>query len=98
MRGQKVIVRAAGNKPLVRLVWESDKEKVYIGSDESYKRLSSLPEGVYLPTCFPIGFPRDCVFCYDEGEFGRFLLALKKDSSAWNSLKVWSEDRKAKSN
>jgi len=92
MIGEKVIVRAFGNEPLVRRVWEVTRDKVYICSDESFERIKA--EG-YQPDCFPIGFPPENVFRYDEDLFD-YLTKNYKTPSAWDRLTVWHGDKNAK--
>ena len=65
MRGEYVIVRAYGGELLVRKLWDSSPRKVYVCSDESYKRLLGISGDNFPPDCFPIGFPREDVFVFD---------------------------------
>ncbi len=89
-KGQKVIVRSAGDEPLVRLVWDYDPKAVYICSDESFRILSNVKGENYPGDCFPIGFPREYVFQFDAKAF-EDLKKTYKHSSAWKGLKQWTE-------
>jgi hypothetical protein len=60
MKGDIVIVRSFGDKPLVRRVWEVTSEIVFICSEENYNVLSSGKEGL-----LPVGFPREYVYRYN---------------------------------
>ena len=60
MKGDKVIVRAFRNKPLVRRVWEVTSDVIFICSEENYNALSSGNEGL-----LPVGFPREDVYRYN---------------------------------
>jgi hypothetical protein len=60
MKGDTVIVRSFGDKPLVRRVWEVTSEIVFICSEENYNVLSSGKEGL-----LPVGFPREYVYRYN---------------------------------
>jgi hypothetical protein len=60
MKGEKVIVRSYGNKPLVRRVWEVTPKVVFICSEENYQALSNGKDGL-----LPVGFPREYVYRYN---------------------------------
>lgn len=60
MRGDKVIVRSFGDRPLVRRVWAADEEGVYISAEGEYQKLSRGEEALS-----PVGFPREDVFRFD---------------------------------
>lgn len=62
MRGQKVVVRADGGIALVRRVWETDQNAVYVTDDAIF---ACLERGEEAP--FPIGFPKTDVFRYEPG-------------------------------
>lgn len=83
MKGDMVIVRAFGGKPLVRRVWGSEANIVYIVSESSYQKLMAHQDAV-----LPIGFPRADVFQYDEK-----LLAIVqrgfKNPLTWDRLSHW---------
>lgn len=93
VRGAKVVVRAFGDRPLVRRVWEITDRKVYICNEKVYQELA---RGEYTPFS-PVGFPWNDVFCYDE-EVAKLVPAEAeddysqsswKDSTFWLALKHW---------
>lgn len=51
MKNEIVIVRALGNKPLIRKVWGTDKNVVYVINENK-------------PEITPIGVPKEDVFIY----------------------------------
>jgi hypothetical protein len=59
MKGDFVIVRALDNVPLVRQVWESDRNVVQISAPEQFMLLSEGKDGL-----MPVGFKRKNVFRY----------------------------------
>ena len=63
MRGNQVIVRAFGNRVLVRRVWDADEGAIYITNDEGLEKLENGDPGA----AWPIGFPMEDVFRYDPG-------------------------------
>ncbi len=77
MRGEMVLVRAFGDVPLVRRVWEAGESTVYITDDEQLgKHIAGL---CMLP---PIGFPREDVF--------RFSPDIHLDSNVkWEEMQRW---------
>lgn len=60
MRGERVIVRSFGDRPLVRRVWAADEHSVYISAEGEYQKLSRGEEAL-----LPVGFPREDVFRFD---------------------------------
>lgn len=82
MRGDLVIARALGNKPIVRRVWDFNTEKVYICTEEKFGRLMKDPDERY-----PMGFPRQDVFCYDSALYEQ----LERNPSVWQRLTLWRE-------
>ena len=62
MRGEKVLVRAYGDRPLVRVIWDWDprEDVVYITDEDGLVKLLSGDDGP-----LPIGFHRDDVFLFD---------------------------------
>jgi len=60
MKGDKVIVRTFGNKPVVCRVWESDSEIVAVCSPQNFDTLVKGEEGLW-----PVGFPRKDVYLYN---------------------------------
>lgn len=84
MRGERVIVRAFGNQPLARIVWEISENTVFITNDEQFKRLMEGAEDALMP----IGFPSEDVFEYDS----TWIASLKKEGESrpnWNKLRPW---------
>jgi hypothetical protein len=66
---ERVIVRADGNIPLVRRVWQADARMVYVTDDANIRNLDAGQDGPLA-----IGFPREDVFRYDveaERRIGR---------------------------
>ena len=61
IRGEMVLVRTFGDRPVVRRVWDSAKGLIYICSD---KQFDMMANGEDSPP--PIGFPANDVYCYDE--------------------------------
>lgn len=76
MRGDKVIVRSYGNKPLVRRVWEVTPDAIFICSEENYKTLIRGEDGL-----LPVGFPREFVYRYNSN--------VNVKSIAWDKLTVY---------
>lgn len=60
MRGELVIVRAFGNQPLLRRLWEIDNYAAYITDDKQYQLLCNGNNALE-----PIGFPIEDVYKYD---------------------------------
>jgi hypothetical protein len=86
MHGEKVIVRAFGGEPLVRLTWEMYPAVVYICNDEGYQKLLASEEWM------PVGFPREDVFHYDSELIGRLMEKWQDDPSIWQHLKPWQDE------
>jgi hypothetical protein len=61
MKGELVIVRSYGGKPLVRRLWDERETVIYITNDEQFQLLLEGKGGLE-----PIGFPREDVFKYDD--------------------------------
>ncbi len=70
MRGKKIIVRAWGDRPLVRVVWDVCGSSVLV-TDE--RGLESLQAGT--EASMPIGFPFSDVFEYEDNEASKVLEA-----------------------
>lgn len=79
MRGDKVIVRAYGDEPLVRVVWDVLPGAVLITNEDQFPLLEAKQPGIA-----PLGFPSECVFCYDEARWHSF----QKRPHAWNWTKL----------
>lgn len=78
MRGKLVIVRAYGDKPLARRVWDLGPGVVYIHDEEQFQR--HLDGDECLP---PVGFPIEDVFEYDAAWMS------SNDNRDWSCLKPW---------
>lgn len=83
MRGDKVIVRSFGGRPLVRRVWAADEHGVYISAEGEYQKLSRGEEALS-----PVGFPREDVFRFDPE-----IAAVAEHDGAtlmdWGGLDHW---------
>lgn len=77
MKGDKVIVRTFGNKPVVCQVWEADLEIVAVCSPQNYEALSRGEEGLW-----PVGFPREDVYRYNP-------MVDLKSHIAWDKLTAY---------
>ena len=84
MKGDLVIARSFGQEPIVRRVWDSTPDIVYICPDERYILLNEGAANLQ-----PVGFPRQDIFEYEES----VLKELTTDPSAWNRLNKWEGDR-----
>lgn len=82
MRGDLVIVRAYGNVPLIRRVWDENDCTVYIINDEQLQLLMKGKEALE-----PVGFPREDVFKYNP-ELAASMDQLYKDGKwDWDKLR-----------
>lgn len=88
MRGDLVVVKEFGGRPLIRRVWDSNDEVVYVCSEERYNFLLSGEDDRY-----PIGFPREYVFGYDQSIVGTLSSLWQVDPNIWNSLELWDMDK-----
>lgn len=79
MRGDTVIVRAFRGVPLVRRVWETTPQAIYICSEERFQRLWR-GEREWPAT----GFPREDVFQYDVPLFTELEANWQGDPSVWD--------------
>ena len=86
MKGDYVIAKAFGGRPLTRRVWEATSETVYICTDERYGELLDGKEN-----CHPIGFPREYVFEYDSGMASELESQWRLTPELWDNLAVWNE-------
>lgn len=84
MRGELVIVRAYGNEPLVRRVWETTLEAVYIATEENYQRLLVRHQDAMNAA----GFHREDVFVY-EPDTAEKVLTDWENKRWWDSLTQW---------
>jgi hypothetical protein len=82
MRGEKIIVRAWGDRPLVRVVWDICDQTVLVTNEEG---LVLLENGAEAP--MPIGFRFCDVFIYDEDRVEKIMKAyVTGDQLKWESL------------
>lgn len=81
MRGDFVIVRAFGDIPLIRRLWDEDNNGVYITNDEQFQLLIDGKEALE-----PIGFPREDVFKYDPELASTIDRLVKSKKWDWNKL------------
>jgi hypothetical protein len=79
MKGDYVIVRAYGDEPLVRRVWDVTDTAVYVCGDERY---TSLIEGT--TDLVPIGFPKSHVYVWNPE-----ILQQGKSNKLWDLLKPY---------
>lgn len=84
MRGEIVIVRAFKGRPLVRRIWDSNQEVVFITDDENFRLLSMGEEAP-----MPVGFHYEDVFEY-RPEIAESLEELyEKGKVDWSALQRW---------
>ncbi len=77
MKGDRVIVRADGDVPLVRRVWGADDRAVYVTDEATLAKLAAGAEGPLA-----IGFPREDVFRYEPEAAAR----IGRGPWEWSSL------------
>ncbi len=87
MRGEKVFVRDAWDRPLVRRVWDSTRTVVYICNEERYRKLVMDYESV-MP---PIGFPIENVYLYDPALESVLMETYESDPNVWDQLTPYGE-------
>jgi len=83
MRGELVVLRAVGNKPLVRRVWAVTEDAVLICDEQNYKTLSEGGEGLW-----PVGFKRKDVFRLTP-EIKSTLNSEPSCDFDWSTLTIW---------
>jgi hypothetical protein len=83
MRGDKVLVKAYGDRPLERAVWEVGNGKVYISRPE-------LIELCERREAWPIGFPKEDVFLFDDSLYRRLESAARRKDKR-QLAGIWSE-------
>jgi hypothetical protein len=83
MKGDIVIVRAFGNVPLVRRVWDEDSRGVYVTDDERFERLTAGDPEILPPLA---GFPREDVFKYDSKPAVSIDNPERNERWDWNRL------------
>jgi hypothetical protein len=79
MRGETVIVRAFGGKPLIKKVWSLGARVIYLIDAEELEKLLAGREALS-----PIGFPKEDVFRYDPE------LARDLEGVVWSELSNWT--------
>jgi hypothetical protein len=79
MRGDVVMVRTFGGKPLKRRVWEVAEGVAYLANDKQYERLAAGK-----PAFGPIGFPLEDVFGSTAQDLSESL--NWSDAIPWQSL------------
>jgi hypothetical protein len=87
MRGEKVIIRAFRDVPLIGIVWRTEDQAVLICSEANFQRLINDEEGLW-----PVGFPRSDVFRYDAVQADMLIKGLENDPAWWEKLSPWSEE------
>ena len=78
MRGEIVLVRAFGGKPLKRRVWDVGAGVVYITNDEQFQNLITGRRSIK-----PVGFPPEDVFKDSDDEMP------ETGSVDWSRLVPW---------
>ena len=84
MQGEKVIVRALGDQPLVRRIWTASEKAVYICSEENYRLLIKGQLGLW-----PVGFPPEDVYQYDPQVESLLGGATEFEQALWERLIPW---------
>jgi hypothetical protein len=84
MRGDKVIVRSFGDRPLVRRVWSANEHGVYISAEQEFEKLTRGEEALS-----PVGFPREDVFEFDPEVAATAERANGPDQFDWGRLNLW---------
>jgi hypothetical protein len=87
IRGDIVIVQEQGGSPLVRRVWDANDQAVFVCSEERYNDLLNEKDNRY-----PMGFPREYVFEYDESVLGTLGSLWQVTPSVWGNLHLWDKD------
>lgn len=87
MRGDKVIVRALRDEPLVRRVWDVNEKAVFICSEENFRLLTKGQMGLW-----PVGFFREDVFRYDASMVHGTNGQIEPDPTLWERLIPWQEE------
>ena len=81
MRGDFVIVRAFGNIPLIRRLWDEGDYLIYITNDEQFQLLTDGKKALE-----PIGFPRKDIFKYDPELASSMDRLVKSGKWDWSKL------------
>ena len=83
VRGEKIIVRAYGNRPLVRVIWDVCGDSVLVTNEHG---ITSLEAGNGGP--MPIGFPFSDVFVYEEDDAEKIMgVYASGGSPQWRALR-----------
>lgn len=90
MRGEKVIVRTLGGRPVVGMIWEADESTVYVTDKANLHRLLVGEEAA-----LPIGFPREDVFEYNADKARAIEQPRRTDKWDWESLRPWKVKTRA---
>jgi hypothetical protein len=85
-RGDLVVVRAYGAKPLIRRVWEVTEQAVYISDEKNYQLLADGLNGLE-----PVGNLRKYVFIYDPATFPAETEGIPQDEAFWAQLQKYEE-------
>lgn len=85
MKGEKVIVRAFGNRPLLRRVWTTTEKAVFITNEEQFQLLVAG-----LPAIEPLGFPRKDVFKYNSKLAISMERLFIEGKWVWDKLIPWT--------
>jgi hypothetical protein len=83
-RGDLIVVRAYGDKPLIRRVWEVTDRAVYIHSEENYHKRKA---GIDAPDM--VGFPRLDAYVYDPETFPPDTEGIRQDAAFWAALQPY---------
>ena len=84
MQGDTVVIREFGGRPLIRRVWAANDDVVFVCSEERYKHLLAGEDDRY-----PVGFPREYVYQYDESIVVTLQSLWEVDPTVWSSLSIW---------
>jgi hypothetical protein len=79
MRGEQVIVRAYGGRPLIRKIWDIQEGAVLIVEDGQFQLLINND----ARAVGPIGFPKEDVFQFDPV----YAKSMNKKDPDWSILK-----------
>jgi len=81
MKGELVIVRSYGGKPLSRRVWDTNDHIIYIINDQQFQLLMKGADAIG-----PVGFPREDVFKYDQTLAESMEQHCKNETWDWDKL------------
>ena len=86
MKGDTVIVRTYGGRPLVRRIWDVDEHAVYITNDEQFHLLIKGTGGLE-----PLGFPNEDVFEYSPDLVKNMDKLYESGKWKWDNLVLWKK-------